>query len=648
MFRPVLKKIQSRFSSPNAMRILSSIVQHHRIQASPGFRSAAEYSADVLERAGLTTEIVSFPSDGTTRYFSHVSPEEWNVAEAELWLTRPKRERLADFFDDRLSLIQRSAACQVEAPVVLLLDGEEREEYSHIGVKGKIVLTKGDVRRVYELAVEEYGAIGIIYDGMRKIPNFRDRFTIPDALSYTSFTWTPTDKKCFGFVLSPKRGEELRRLIRDEKKKGRTCTCKAIVDASFKPGAIEVVSAFIEGVTNEEIWTIAHLCHPQPSANDNASGASVLLESARTISSLIRDRTFSQPARGLRFLLVPEMLGTCAYLSSRDTAQVIAGCNLDMVGQNQTKCGSSFLIDSPPHASAGFTDVLMKRIREVLMSEVFSFSGSYGYPLFRHTVTPFSGGSDHAILCDPTIGIPAPMLIQWPDYFYHTNQDTLDKVDPAMLRLVGVLASTYVCFLANADDDAVDWLLSESISAAKKEVIEFLQSKLRNGSRVEPSELGILRELLLRRIDSLKRFRARKFNREKSELRRFVKSELKSALQFGLVEQQNKSTMNRWEREAAGLVPIRVHRAPADLRSNRHLLTRKEKDILHGLRKKYSETFSLLPVLSQFWMDGKRTLLDIAQLVEFEISSKDTARFLVSYFKILSRIGLIQFHVGKK
>jgi hypothetical protein len=240
------------------------------------------------------------------------------------------------------------------------------------------------------------------------------------------------------------------------------------------------------------------------------------------------------------------------------------------------------------------------------------------------------------------------MLIQWPDRFYHTNQDTLDKVDPKMLRLVGVLASTYAYFLANADDDAVGWLLSESISLAKMEVIEFFQSKLRSGSGVQAGELRMLRELILRRVDSFKCFRGRKFNREKSQLRKFVQSELKSAVRLGLVEQLDKRTMNRWEREAADIVPIRVYRAPADLRSNRHLLTRKEKDKLHRLRKKYSETFSLLPVLSQFWMDGRRTLLDIARLVEFETSSKNVVRFLVSYFRILSRIGLIQFRDEKE
>ena len=79
-----------------------------------------------------------------------------------------------------------------------------------------------------------------------------------------------------------------------------------------------------------------------------------------------------------------------------------------MVGQNQELCGSSFLIERLPRALPSFADDLIIRIREDLTHESPSHSGQGGYALFRHAVTPFSGGSDHYILSDPTVGIPAP------------------------------------------------------------------------------------------------------------------------------------------------------------------------------------------------------------------------------------------------
>jgi hypothetical protein len=34
------------------------------------------------------------------------------------------------------------------------------------------------------------------------------------------------------------------------------------------------------------------------------------------------------------------------------------------------------------------------------------------------------------------------MITQWPDKFYHTSTDTLDKVDSTMLARVGTIAAT--------------------------------------------------------------------------------------------------------------------------------------------------------------------------------------------------------------
>jgi hypothetical protein len=64
-------------------------------------------------------------------------------------------------------------------------------------------------------------------------------------------------------------------------------------------------------------------------------------------------------------------------------------------------------------------------------------------------LTPFSGGSDHVILNDA--GIATPMLIHWPDAFYHTSKDTIDKVSREELRRVGILASEYLLTMSNSE-----------------------------------------------------------------------------------------------------------------------------------------------------------------------------------------------------
>ena len=253
---------------------------------------------------------------------------------------------------------------------------------------------------------------------------------------------------------------------------------RAHVESRLYDGRLEVVSALIQGETEEEVVLTAHLCHPQHSCNDNASGSAAALEAARTLNVLIRDGRLPQPKRGIRFLWVPEMTGTYAYLANNeeDIPRMIAGLNLDMVGENQDLCKSSFLIEQPPMSMPSFAPALIERIRQELMTGTRSHSGKGGYPLFRHAVTPFSGGSDHYILSDPSVGVPTPMLIQWPDKFYHTSEDTLDKVDPASLSVVGDLAATYLYFLANAGTDEATWLGYEMASRYKGQLAGRLQA----------------------------------------------------------------------------------------------------------------------------------------------------------------------------
>ncbi len=46
------------FSGTRAFAVVADIVRHHRIQASPGHRAAAEHCAALLREAGLETEIL--------------------------------------------------------------------------------------------------------------------------------------------------------------------------------------------------------------------------------------------------------------------------------------------------------------------------------------------------------------------------------------------------------------------------------------------------------------------------------------------------------------------------------------------------------------------------------------------------------------
>ncbi len=667
MLDRTIRLFREAVSGKAALLDLAQIVAFHRIQSSPGFREAARYCADRLREAGIPTEILSFPADGVTEYWGYPIPQEWSARSAVLRLVSPEREArvLADYREEKIALIQRSLATPadgVETELVVLEDGEEESEYEGLDVQGKIVLTRGDLERVRELAVERRGAIGIVYDGMREAPPVRPAMSL-DARQYTSFWWADGQTRCFGFVLSPHQGEWLRRLARAEAREGRSVRLHAQVDASFYAGHMEVVEGFLAGETAEEVWLIAHLCHPQPSANDNASGSATLLEVARAIGRLVAAGDLPRPRRGVRFLLVPEMTGTYAYLATHEALipRAVAALNLDMVGEDQAKCGSTLNLTRAPLSAPSVSDDLLALILQGVAAEGEGFMGSSRYALFRWTEAPFSAGSDHYILTDPTVGIPCPMMLQWPDRFYHTSADTIDKVDPEMLWRVGTAASTYLWWFATAGTREALWLGYAMVRRTEARIGQMAQEWLdailaREGA--SPDDLALERGRLAQRLqllaehrvaslrllerlageplgpcgmweDALRAATVRELDRIDHALRNFFDE---------TVPPPPQREPDEWEAKAARIVPRRVHRGPFSLRNRLSLLSPEERDALRPLMKELWH--SVAPTLAMYWTDGRRTLREIADLVEAECGLRDTKQ-LVHYFELLARMGLV-------
>ena len=695
MFAHILRKVQEEVSQTAAMDHLKELTRHHRITASPGFREAAEYCEGYLSGLGLETEIHEYPADGVTTMWNEVAHEEWFAVDASLRIVEPrnKAKKLARFGDNKISLIQRSIPTPsggVEAEVVALDKGESEEEYREVDVSGKLVLTSGDVERVRCLAVERHGALGIIHDGMREQMPVRGRMDLPDARQYISFWWGGEKKRCFGFVLSPRMGQELRDLLKEEKSRGGSVRVRADVQSRFYKGRMEVVSAVAPGIGREEVWVLAHLCHPQPSANDNASGVAVTLEAARLLTSLLRDGKLPKPKRTIRFLLVPEMIGTAAFLSSHEgmIANVIGAINLDMVGENQDLCRSVWLVEMPPDSSPNFSGVLAARILRRVIPRFRDLTATAQYPLVRQAIAHFSAASDHGYLNDPSVGIPCSMLIQWPDKFYHTSEDTVDKVDPQSLAVAATVAATYAYFLAQAGLPEAEWLLQETLSQNKKRVITEAQRSIniayRRASRISRHSEGkektrvSLSEKLTRtliqanthvkyRFDvgsqallSVSRLAPVKYRKRfrrsietagirdlgriiDQEMRRIKSAMARLASELGVQVASSTPRTHRsaLERKAAAMVAERVFRGAPWFEHLERRLGDQERDELWSLRKTHEKSEKSLRGPAIRWVDGRRNLLKVSRLTELETGSADLG-YLVKYFEVLESMGVLK------
>ncbi len=661
----LLKQIGDSFSGPLALKFLEKINSFHRIQASPGFREAAHFCLEKLKDAGVEARLLSFPAREGVYFWTAPSFQEWAVKEAWCYLEEPQEEacKLADFAENPISLIQRSAPFDGKAEVALLENWESPEDYRDLNLEGKVVLTSGDISRVHQLAVEKFGAIGILFDGMRSVPPVRERLDLPDARQYTSFWWEAGERKCFGFVLTPRLGEKLRNLL----KQGKKVVIRAKVDSQFYDGSFEVVEATIPGLTDEWILIVAHLCHPSPSANDNASGAAVVLESAIALSRLIREGSLPIPKRGLLFLLVPEITGLYAYLSSHEDLipKIAAGLNLDMVGENQELCKSNLLIECPPASSPTFTPYILAWLLEELGAEARAFSEVGRFPLFRWSLSPFSGGSDHYLLSDPTVGIPTPMIIQWPDRFYHTDQDTPDKVDPLMLWRVGTAASACAYLLAGASKREIFSMGYKALSRLEKELSDCaVESAIKIAEAETPQDLAIAFTKAMERLDFQKEVGQRalaQMARLWPEERDFVER-LKNKLSLyfrearSLLEEAAQVHVERLGLraipeiepsevdETLRLVPVRLHRGPiaeGEIKRRIKALSEEESERWYKLNKELGNKKYLVPVLALYWTDGRRPLREIARLVELEtgLSVRD---FVVEFFQFMERMEFVK------
>jgi aminopeptidase YwaD len=649
-----LATMQEHVSGHLARNHVAEIARYHRLQASPGFRQAALYCQRCFEEWGVHAEVLGFPAREGTLCWGWPMFQEWEATEGVLRLIEPAdhSRKLADYNEQRLSLIQRSAPFEGEAEVVLLEDGEEWAEYEGLDLRGKVVLTRGDRDRVHYLAVEKHGAVGIITDALKELPGLRHPMDLPDALQYTSFWWYGGETRCFGFVLSPKEGARLRALVKERQRDGQPpVKVQVSVKSRFWDGEINTVSALLPGQTKEEVLLLAHLCHPQGAANDNASGSAAVLEVGRVLQALISRGILAQPRRGIRFLLVPEMLGFAAYLAHNENLipNMVAALNLDMVGEDLSLCGSTMTVEQAPGSFANYADDLVLRLVEEASSGATNYAGLERQTASRHAVTPFSGGSDHCLLIDPSVGVPCPMINLWPDKFYHTSTDTLDKVDPATLARVGGIAATYAYFLASAGPEEAVWLAEEVLSRFKTLVLETIRDAVaqadaaqgpQRGSQTVARRVDFLLQRSERALGSVRRLAEVDVAPWQKEARSFAAGEL-ATVDRRISGPRVESPDDMWEQEAATIVPKRLCPGPIDLKNFVNRMSDEEHETWWRVYKESPEGTYVYPALLLYWADGRRNVQEISELIELE-TGKRVTELLVTCCRLWQRLGLVE------
>ncbi|MCU0859012.1 MAG: DUF4910 domain-containing protein [Thermoplasmata archaeon] len=667
--------VREELSGSRAKHFVADITRYHRIQGSTMYHEAALYMKERLEQAGADeVHIEQFPADGKHMYWTHVSPIGWTARSAELRLVAPEERLLVSYEDIPQSLhtfSQGTGKGGVEADLVDVGAGTSPDDYKGKSVKGKLVLTTGRGRKVMLEAVGKRGAAGVLTDGLTyEFSGVREHLDIPDAHAYQGLWPTAKEKSkmTFGFSLSKRQGNELRALL----KAGKKVRLKAVVDADLHPGHEEVVVATIRGrqQPGEEVVGIAHLCHPKPGANDNASGSGALLEVVRTITSLIRSKKIERPKRTMRFLWVPETLGITAYLSQHEELKerLLAGVNLDMVGEDQQKCGSTLTLERTPDSVPSYLNDLMESLLEA-QHDIFDAHSKHGWPgIFRTHVAQYGGGSDYAEFNESTFGVPCVGFVQWPDKYYHTSMDTIENVSEDSLARIGWIAAVGLLTIADADRWTALNLANEShtrgmerLAVSGREASAQLLGLISKGT--EPEEFS-------RAVDSQKTRLEHVTWREQeavrsvlglagdSTLKEHVEKRARAIAAQGEMELECiREMVDLAEKELGTVIPPRPRESKAEAESRHLVPSRRYKGTLawdtfrervgdkraarydeaeeddDDLHRKIYEAMNLA--------DGKRSVHEIVRIVSAEFGPTE-AKVMVELMKDMDHAGLVK------
>lgn len=379
-----------------------------------------------LGMSGVTT--LSYPADGRTDFGGWLMPMSWDAEEAILEIVSPRTAEplLCRYTEAPCSLMLNSHPADIAAPVVMA------ENAADTNLSGKFVFASRTFPGLETaLAWLERGAAGIIssvlcgdYSGK---PGFEHLQESRQWCNYTLPHWA-TNRNPVGFSLTPRQGEQLAALIRNNPQ----VLLKAQVRTRFAPGELPLVTGLLPGETEEEILLTGHLF--EQGANDNASGIALALGIVRALASVKR-------RRGVRVFFTYEARSLQAYLNrAPQTANMIAGLNMDMVG-----------VSTDNVVTLGTNRPVFPNYTVPLLKDIFRRVPGW-------TLRESDFGTMDNAFGEPLTGIPLPYLLLSGDPDYHKSSDMPANIDPAVLRTIGNAAGQYIATLVNAGPDEARYL----------------------------------------------------------------------------------------------------------------------------------------------------------------------------------------------
>jgi aminopeptidase YwaD len=592
----------------------------------------------------------------------------WMGVKGTVWEVSPGISKIADFNDEPEMLVEGSKPTDLTGKLVWAGEGQASFfENNKSSITGKILVTSGSPYSVHARAMQA-GALGII-----SYYSFRP---LTDPLQMPNLS-IPGDG--FAFLLPPREGV----LLRDRLLARENIEVKVEIESKVKPVDLLVPQCVVTGTdsTAGEIIFTAHLFegYVKMGANDNMSGASVILEVAHLLNDLINEGKIERPVRNIRFLWVPEFTGTVPWVNRNLSLVRNAMCNinLDMVGVRLRDNRSFMCFNRSGYSTAHFINDIMENyyryvgetnvegITDDLTRRGFSrriVSPTGSDDPFYYRILSLYGSSDNAVFNDWSINIPGVKMNDWPDNYYHSSEDTPDKCDPTQLRRAIFIAASAAYTAASAGDEGATRILSEVYAGAnmrmgiqmEKSTDMILKSgkhsiaanykravyNLEGFEMAEEAAMGKIRQLssnsgILKLIsDNQQRIRdILEMNLE--NLEELMKNRCR-ALNTGPVG----LNMNEMEKAARKIVPAYTEKARTMGYGNANrIISSLPGDFLK--KNPYSGIVNIDEAAGL--ANGTRNLLEIKKMIDAEFERESPLEDIMHFYSVLKEAGLMQY-----
>lgn len=465
--------IEEEVNGFSAFQTVAYVEKYWRIAGNEGFNASIYHVVEKLEKAGYVEE--SKQPDARLTYRIEKRKMErptWEPLGGTVFIDGDN-EPLLTFANNRNMMAINSFSTGIGGLKAEVIKINSLEEMSSLNVKGKIVYSEMSAFRLFQEAVVNQGAVGImVYNNPAYLKPNQNKHSI----QFSSIRYNE-EVKSWGLILSMDAKLRVDKAL----SKGKTYIQLALETAQYNSEELTVVAS-IKGskYPEKEMVISAHV--QEPGANDNASGVGVAIEMAEVTAKLVLSNQLDLK-RTFTFLWGDEITSTNRYVTedNQKVIKTIWGMSLDMVGENTEKTGGSFLIEKMPDPSAiwtrgddrhtewGASDIkekdLFPHYFNDFMINRFKEQGSRAG--WKVNFNPFEGGSDHVPFL--RAGIPGILAWHFTDQFYHTDFDRIDMVSRTTLSNVAhaTLISSYT--LLNSDQNTISEIMDEvTVSAVNR------------------------------------------------------------------------------------------------------------------------------------------------------------------------------------